>query len=57
MFMHPKPRNITFAEVSYINKEETMNKKYDHHAIERKWQEYWEKNQFYKVIEDPNKPK
>jgi leucyl-tRNA synthetase len=34
-----------------------MNKKYDHHAIERKWQEYWEKNQFYKVIEDPNKPK
>ncbi len=34
-----------------------MNNKYDHHAIEKKWQDYWEKNQFFKVIEDPNKPK
>ena len=34
-----------------------MNKKYDHHVIERKWQEYWEENQFFKVIEDPEKPK
>lgn len=34
-----------------------MNIKYDHHTIEKRWQEYWEENQFFKVIEDPHKPK
>lgn len=33
-----------------------MNK-YDHTQIEKKWQDYWEKNQTYKVELDSSKPK
>ncbi len=32
-------------------------KRYDFTAIEKKWQEYWEKDKTFKVTEDPNKPK
>lgn len=31
--------------------------RYDFASIEKKWQEYWEKNKTFKAIEDPNKPK
>jgi len=31
--------------------------KYNFHAIEKKWQEYWEKNEIFKVEINPNKPK
>lgn len=34
-----------------------MERKYDFKAIEAKWQGYWEANNFYKVTEDPGKPK
>lgn len=34
-----------------------MEVKYDFKAIESKWQKYWEDNNFYKVVEDPDKPK
>ncbi len=34
-----------------------MELKYEPNRIERKWQEYWNKNNFYKVSEDPSKPK
>jgi leucyl-tRNA synthetase (EC 6.1.1.4) len=34
-----------------------MERKYDFKAIEAKWQAYWEANNFYKVTEDPAKPK
>ncbi|HPR92484.1 MAG TPA: leucine--tRNA ligase [Syntrophomonadaceae bacterium] len=34
-----------------------METKYDPNRIEKKWQEYWEKNNFYKISEDPAKPK
>ncbi len=30
---------------------------YDPHAIESKWQEYWEKNKTFRVVEDPGKRK
>src|SRR5688572_27770116 len=32
-------------------------KKYDHRAIEPKWQVYWEKNKTYKVEMDKTRPK
>jgi len=34
-----------------------MSKTYDHHAIEAKWQAYWEKERPFRAIEDPAKPK
>jgi leucyl-tRNA synthetase len=34
-----------------------MENKYDFKVIETKWQEFWEENNFYKVTEDPGKPK
>lgn len=34
-----------------------MENKYDFKVIETKWQKYWEENSFYKVTEDPSKPK
>ncbi|MDV6377494.1 leucine--tRNA ligase [Sporosarcina sp. GW1-11] len=30
---------------------------YQHTEIEKKWQQYWEKNNTYKMIDDPSKPK
>lgn len=38
-------------EVAYLEN------KYDFKTIEAKWQKYWEDNNFYKVVEDKNKPK
>ncbi len=34
-----------------------MENKYDFKRIEAKWQHYWEEHDFYKVTEDPDKPK
>lgn len=34
-----------------------MSKTYDHHAIEAKWQAYWEKARTFRVSEDPTRPK
>ena len=34
-----------------------MSRKYDHLAIEPKWQQYWDKNKTFKVELDPQKPK
>lgn len=34
-----------------------MDNKYDFKAIEAKWQQYWEEHGFYKVTEDPGRPK
>ena len=34
-----------------------METKYEPDRIEQKWQEYWDQNNFYKVSEDPSKPK
>jgi leucyl-tRNA synthetase len=34
-----------------------MELKYEPNRLERKWQEYWDKNNFYKTSEDPSKPK
>jgi len=34
-----------------------MSRKYDHLAIEPKWQQYWDKNKTFKVEVDPQKPK
>ncbi len=34
-----------------------MDNNYDFKTIEPKWQNYWFDNQFFKVTEDPNKPK
>jgi leucyl-tRNA synthetase len=34
-----------------------MSKTYDHHAIEAKWQAYWEKARTFRAAEDPNHPK
>lgn len=30
---------------------------YNHTEIDKRWQQYWQENQVYKVTEDPNKPK
>ena len=30
---------------------------YNHHDIERRWQQYWRDNNIYKVEVDPSKPK
>jgi leucyl-tRNA synthetase len=34
-----------------------MSRKYDHLAIEPKWQQYWDENKTFKVELDPQKPK
>jgi leucyl-tRNA synthetase len=34
-----------------------MSKTYDHHAIEAKWQAYWEEHRPFRAIEDPTRPK
>jgi leucyl-tRNA synthetase len=34
-----------------------MSKTYDHHAIETKWQAYWEEHRPFRALEDPAKPK
>ncbi len=34
-----------------------MSKGYDHHAIESKWQAYWDRHRTFGVTEDPGKPK
>ncbi|WP_455376992.1 leucine--tRNA ligase [Petrachloros mirabilis] len=34
-----------------------MSKTYDHHAIEAKWQAYWETHRPFRAKEDPGKPK
>lgn len=34
-----------------------MESKYDFKVIEPKWQKYWEDNNFFKVVEDPSRPK
>ena len=34
-----------------------MSKGYDHHAIETKWQQYWEEHRTFRVTEDSSKPK
>ncbi|HEU4502999.1 MAG TPA: leucine--tRNA ligase, partial [Nitrospira sp.] len=34
-----------------------MSKTYDHHAIEAKWQAYWEAHRPFRAVEDPAKPK
>ncbi|MGI6434304.1 MAG: leucine--tRNA ligase [Syntrophomonadaceae bacterium] len=34
-----------------------MENRYDFNEIEAKWQHYWEEHGFYKVAEDPNRPK
>ncbi|HXF92765.1 MAG TPA: leucine--tRNA ligase [Nitrospiraceae bacterium] len=34
-----------------------MSKTYDHHAIEAKWQAYWEEHRVFKATEDPTRPK
>ena len=34
-----------------------MNERYDFTKIEKKWQNYWEKNQLFKTTEDESKEK
>ena len=34
-----------------------MSKGYDHHAIEAKWQAYWEEHRPFRAVHDPAKPK
>ena len=34
-----------------------LDEKYAPHAIEEKWQKYWDENKSYKVEMDENKPK
>ncbi len=34
-----------------------MTKTYDHHAIEAKWQAYWEEHRPFRTVQDPAKPK
>jgi leucyl-tRNA synthetase len=34
-----------------------MSRTYDHHAIEVKWQAYWEEHRPFRAVEDPTKPK
>ena len=30
---------------------------FNHEAIEKKWQKYWQENKTYKMTDDPSKPK
>ena len=34
-----------------------MSKTYDHHALEEKWQAYWEQHRTFRVADDQAKPK
>ena len=34
-----------------------MSKTYDHHALEVKWQAYWEQHRTFRATDDPTKPK
>ena len=34
-----------------------MSKTYDHHALEVKWQAYWEQHRTFRVADDQTKPK
>ena len=34
-----------------------MSKTYDHHAVESKWQAYWEEHRPFLAMDDPSKPK
>jgi leucyl-tRNA synthetase len=34
-----------------------MSKTYDHHAVETKWQAYWEAHRPFRAMDDPSKPK
>ena len=34
-----------------------MAERYDFHSIEEKWQKYWEENDVFKTVEDPDKEK
>lgn len=34
-----------------------MSKTYDHHALEARWQAYWEKHRPFRALDDPGKPK
>jgi leucyl-tRNA synthetase len=34
-----------------------MQKKYDHLEIEKKWQAWWEEENLYRTVEDPERPK
>ena len=34
-----------------------MSTTYDHHAIEAKWQAYWEEHRPFRAVDDPTKPK
>jgi len=34
-----------------------MSKTYDHHALEVKWQAYWEQDRTFRASEDPARPK
>jgi leucyl-tRNA synthetase len=34
-----------------------MSKTYDHHAIEAKWQAYWDEARTFRASDDPNRPK
>ncbi len=34
-----------------------MSKTYDHHAVETKWQAYWEEHRPFRAMDDPSKPK
>ena len=34
-----------------------MSKTHDHHAIEAKWQAYWEEHRPFRAVEDATKPK
>lgn len=40
-----------------MSTESTAHNKYDFQSIERKWQQQWEENQTYKVVEDDGKEK
>jgi leucyl-tRNA synthetase len=34
-----------------------MSKTYDHHAVESKWQAYWEEHRPFRAMDDPSRPK
>lgn len=40
-----------------MRSEQASIKHYDHQAIEKKWQAYWDEEKTFKLVEDPQKPK
>ena len=46
LFVTARPRRRTYR----------MSKTYDHHAIEAKWQAYWEAHRSFRTLEDCSKP-